>query len=116
MIAIALMLLTLVPAALLYAFRQRRLARRHQGDPWACGYQYEQKMTVSAASITRPMRHMFGFIYNNRQTSFTERFVLPYLSNGSETPTLDSRKVCRFCIIAVVVVLLFVPLISGVSL
>lgn len=115
-IAIALALLTLVPAALLYTFRQRRLPRRHQGDPWACGYQYEQRMTVSAASITRPMRNMFGFIYNNRQTSFTERFVLPYLSNGGENPTLDSRKVCRFCIIAVVVVVLFVPLISGVSL
>ena len=114
-IAIALALLTLVPAALLYAFRHRRLARRHQGDPWACGYQYEQRMTVSAASITRPMRQMFGFIYNHRQSSLTERFVLPYLSNGGENPTLDGRKVCRFCVITVAFVLLFIPFISGVS-
>ena len=46
----------------------------------------------------------------------SERFVLPHLSEGGENPTLDSRKVCRFCVIAVVVVVLFVPLISGVSL
>ncbi|WP_025820122.1 proton-conducting transporter transmembrane domain-containing protein [Shewanella marina] len=115
-IMIALALLTLVPTALLYLFRQRRLERRHQGDPWACGYQYEQRMTVSAASITRPMRQMFGFIYNNRPSqSLTERFILPVFYKGTDTAVLSGSKVCLFCIFSVLFVLLFIPFISGVS-
>ncbi|MGF1716316.1 hydrogenase 4 subunit B [Photobacterium chitinilyticum] len=121
-IAIALTLLTLVPATLLYAFRQRRLANRQQGDPWACGYQYEHRMTVSASGVTRPMRHMFGFIYNNRpQQSLTERYILPRLclttdgSQSVEDNGLDSRKVHFLCSTVALFVVLFFPFMSGVS-
>ncbi|WP_419206890.1 proton-conducting transporter membrane subunit [Photobacterium leiognathi] len=115
-IAIMLMVFALVPAALLYVFRQRRLERRQQGDPWACGYQYEQRMTVSAEGITRPMRHMFSFIYDNRpKQSLVDRHVLPHLFAVADGSQLDGRKVCILCCVAALFVVLFFPLISGVA-
>ncbi|MCG3865209.1 MULTISPECIES: proton-conducting transporter membrane subunit [unclassified Photobacterium] len=115
-IAIMLALLALVPAVLLYVFRQRRLVRRQQGDPWACGYQYEQRMTVSAEGITRPMRHMFSLIYDNRpKQSLIDRHVLPHLFAVADGSQLDGRKVCIMCCAAALFVVLFFPFISGVS-
>ncbi|HIF9233972.1 TPA: proton-conducting transporter membrane subunit [Photobacterium damselae] len=113
-IAITLALLTLVPALLLMIFGGHRVSRRQQGDPWACGYQYEQRMTVSTAGITAPMRQMFGFIYNNRpKTSLTERYVLPFFVdlNGQ----LSCHKVKVFCVVLALFVIGFFPFISGVS-
>ncbi len=115
-IAIMLMAFARVPAALLYVFRQRRLERRQQGDPWASGYQYEQRMTVSAEGITRPMRHMFSFIYDNRpKQSLVDRHVLPHLFAVADGSQFDGRKVCILCCVAALFVVWFFPLISGVA-
>ena len=43
-----------------YAFtKNQRLSDRAKGNPWACGYAYEQDMAASAGSFTRPLRTIF---------------------------------------------------------
>ena len=66
-IAITLLALFMVPVILLAVFKGPKLARRHKGDPWACGYAYEQRMTVSAGGFTQALRSMFAPLYTLRQ-------------------------------------------------
>ena len=65
-ITIGLLVLLVVPALMLAFFKGRRLSNRRQGDPWACGYAYESRMTVSAGGFTQPLRHMFAPVYRIR--------------------------------------------------
>lgn len=115
LILCALALLLLVPMAILAFHKRQRLANRHQGDPWACGYQYEQKMTVSAGGITQPMRHMFRYIYQSRpHRTWTERFLLSQPAAGQEISRWAYRRTMAFWIGLVVLCTIFFPLISGV--
>jgi len=47
--------------------RSYRPAFRHRGDPWACGYEYENDMAQSAGNFTQPLRFMFAPLYRLRQ-------------------------------------------------
>lgn len=66
-ITIGLLVLLIIPAAVLAMFKGQRLMNRHQGDPWACGYAYEHRMTVSAEGLTQPLRYMFAPVYRIRE-------------------------------------------------
>ena len=51
-----------------YAFtKNQRLSDRAKGNPWACGYAYEQDMAASAGSFTRPLRTIFKPLYTLRE-------------------------------------------------
>ncbi|CNG30374.1 hydrogenase 4 subunit B [Yersinia enterocolitica] len=63
-----LLILPLVILLVASFYRGSRLAFRHGGDPWACGYAYEQAMTVSAGGFTQPLRAMFAPLYRLRKT------------------------------------------------
>lgn len=63
-----LLILPLVILLVASLYRGSRLAFRHGGDPWACGYAYEQAMTVSAGGFTQPLRMMFAPLYRIRKT------------------------------------------------
>jgi len=65
-IAIALIVLILVPVVILMAFKGHRLHDRSLGDPWSCGYAYEPRMSISASGFTQPLRFMFAPIYRIR--------------------------------------------------
>ena len=55
-----------------YAFtKNQRLSDRAKGNPWACGYAYEQDMAASAGSFTRPLRTIFKSLYTLREVSDT---------------------------------------------
>ncbi|WP_392552586.1 hydrogenase 4 subunit B [Orbus wheelerorum] len=59
--------LIILPLIIYGITRRYRLAFRHQGDPWACGYQYENDMAQSAGNFTQPLRFMFAPLYRLRQ-------------------------------------------------
>ena len=67
-IIIALTVLILVPVILVSLFRGHALKRRTKKDlPWACGYGYEDRMTVSAGGFTQALRSMFAPLYTMRK-------------------------------------------------
>ncbi|MTI14546.1 hydrogenase 4 subunit B [Sansalvadorimonas verongulae] len=67
-IIIALSALILVPVLLVSVFRGPALKRRTKRDlPWACGYGYEGRMTVSAGGFTQALRSMFAPLYTLRK-------------------------------------------------
>lgn len=70
LIFILLLALPLLPLILYSMFKGHRLGfRRKVNDtPWACGYGYEQAMSVSAGSFTQPLRAMFAPLYQMRKT------------------------------------------------
>lgn len=143
-IAISLLVLLIVPAVILALFRGARLKRRHRGDPWACGYAYEQRMTVSAGSITQPLKHMFAPVYRIRkqldpsgwmkrtldsttsaasasESAFdryliepTCRLVLGISNRVAKLQSGDFRLYCLYIVVALIV-LLILPLSSGVK-
>ncbi|GLP97318.1 hydrogenase 4 subunit B [Paraferrimonas sedimenticola] len=143
-ITIALGALFLVPIAILAIFKGPKLANRDGGDPWACGYGYENKMSVSAGGFTQPLRSMFAPLYRIRKqidpaplmakslasTTRGASSIEPQFDNKIILPTLglvkrigrwvghlqfgDFRAYCMYIIIALLV-LLFVPLNMGVS-
>ncbi|CNB28214.1 hydrogenase 4 subunit B [Yersinia intermedia] len=63
-----LLILPLVILLIASLYKGSRLAFRHGGYPWACGYAYEQAMTVSAGGFTQPLRMMFAPLYRMRKT------------------------------------------------
>ncbi|POA98239.1 hydrogenase 4 subunit B [Chromobacterium sinusclupearum] len=65
---LALLLISL-PLCVLLALsilRGARLARRQQGDAWACGYAQEASMSVGPQGLTQPVAHMFAPLYRLR--------------------------------------------------
>ncbi|BEV70885.1 hydrogenase 4 subunit B [Paludibacterium sp. THUN1379] len=68
LLALLLLALPLLPFLLIAAMQGRRVARRHAGDAWACGYVTEKRMTVSPEGMSQPVGFMFGGLYRLRQT------------------------------------------------
>lgn len=67
-IALLLIGFFVLPLLIYAVFKGQRLARRHKGNPWACGYGYEDQMAVSAGGFTQPLRTMFAPLYRMRKT------------------------------------------------
>lgn len=67
LIALLLLAVPALPLLLVTVFKGPRLARRHAGDAWACGYAYDGKMAVSSAGFAQPLRTMFAPLYQLRE-------------------------------------------------
>ncbi|CAG9295159.1 hydrogenase 4 subunit B [Celerinatantimonas diazotrophica] len=65
---VLLLALPLLPLIIASVLRQGRLGFRRRGDPWACGYGYEQEMAISAGGFAQPLRVFFSGLYQLRQT------------------------------------------------
>ncbi|EAR54950.1 NADH dehydrogenase subunit N [Photobacterium sp. SKA34] len=141
-IALTLIGLLIVPLLILAIFKGKKLQRRHSGDPWACGYAYEDRMMVSAGGFTQPLREMFAPLYRIRQqldpsrlmvsilkgTTSTAANIEPFFDNKVVLPIArgvqrvgrvvqwlqygDFRTYCLYMVIALVV-LLFIPVDLG---
>jgi hydrogenase-4 component B len=59
--------LPVLPLAVWWALRGDRGAFRRRGEPWACGYAWEEAMSASAGSFTQPLRVMFAPLYRLRK-------------------------------------------------
>ncbi len=125
-------------------FGRHRLERRIKGEPWACGYKFENSMTVSASGFTQPLRSMFAPAYRIRNildpshwmagtlrttTQFAKRIepsfevylidpgrkAISYLSSyASKVQGGDFRVYCIYMIVALLA-LLIIPFTSGVK-
>ncbi|PVZ87823.1 hydrogenase 4 subunit B [Serratia sp. S1B] len=67
LIFILLIALPLLPLAIYLLLKSNQSGFRRRGDPWACGYNWEQAMAVSASGFTQPLRVMFGALYHLRK-------------------------------------------------
>lgn len=64
---ILLLALPLLPLLVYLALRGKQHKFRRHGDPWACGYGWEDAMSASAGSFTQPLRVMFMSLYRLRK-------------------------------------------------
>ncbi|MCH1925117.1 hydrogenase 4 subunit B [Shewanella sp. C32] len=66
---IMLLALPLLPL-LLFSFtgKNNRLNFIQRGTPWACGYGYEQRMSLTAGSFAQPLKVLFAPLYRMRKT------------------------------------------------
>ncbi|QFU22224.1 hydrogenase 4 subunit B [Shewanella eurypsychrophilus] len=143
-IAFTLLALLIVPVAILALFKGPKMPSRNGGDPWACGYGYEEKMSVSAGGFTQPLRSMFAPLYTMRKrldpapllakslaaTANGAAWLEPQLDNKVILPIVrfvkwigksiqwfqygDFRAYCLYIVVALLV-LLFIPINLGVS-
>lgn len=63
LIAILLLGLLLVPVVLIAIYGRRKAGTRIVNDPWACGYGYSNKMSVTAGNFDQPVAVTFSVIY-----------------------------------------------------
>jgi hydrogenase-4 component B len=135
-IAISLVALLVIPFAILAWFKGQKMQGRHSNEPWACGYAYEQRMTVSAGSFTRTLRTMYAPLYTlrdklnptvpftwilNKTTAFAavaepcfdDYIILPIARMTQRFSTVvqrmqfgDFRWYCLYMVIALVILLL----------
>lgn len=68
MVAVMLIGMLFLPVLIFIGTQNHRLPSRHRDDPWACGYEYEGRMALSAGGFTQALRFMFSALYKVRQT------------------------------------------------
>ncbi len=64
---ILLLTLPLIPLMIYLSNRRGQQSFRRRGEPWACGYAWEEAMSASAGSFTQPLRVMFSSLYKLRR-------------------------------------------------
>jgi hydrogenase-4 component B len=65
-VAVVMVCLVAVPVAIAAMHRGRRLAPRIVPEAWACGYDHDARMTVSASGFVEPPDVMFRGLYRLR--------------------------------------------------
>ncbi|MRS89437.1 formate hydrogenlyase subunit 3 [Enterobacteriaceae bacterium RIT714] len=68
MIALLLIGAPLLPLILMLFFKRDRLSARSRGTAWACGYEHEQSMVITAHGFAMPVKENFAFILKLRHT------------------------------------------------
>jgi hydrogenase-4 component B len=85
---ILLLALPLIPLAVYLLLKSNQSSFRRRGDPWACGYNWEQAMAVSAGGFTQPLRAMFASLYRLRK----QLDPTPALSRALEQTTAGATR------------------------
>jgi len=67
MIALLLVAAPLLPFVLMLFFKRDRLASRSRGTAWACGYEHEQAMVITAHGFAMPVKENFAGVLKLRQ-------------------------------------------------
>ena len=66
MMALLLIAAPLLPFVLMLFFRRDRLASRSRGAAWACGYEHEQSMVITAHGFAMPVKENFAAVLKLR--------------------------------------------------
>ncbi len=66
MMALLLIAAPLLPFVLMLFFRRDRLASRSRGAAWACGYEHEQSMVITAHGFAMPVKENFAVVLKLR--------------------------------------------------
>ncbi|HDS9358474.1 TPA: formate hydrogenlyase subunit 3 [Enterobacter chengduensis] len=67
MMALLLIAAPLLPFVLMLFFRRDRLPARSRGAAWACGYEHEQSMVITAHGFAMPVKENFAAVLNLRR-------------------------------------------------
>ncbi|MGE6177045.1 hydrogenase 4 subunit B [Aeromonas salmonicida] len=65
-LAITLLGLFLIPLLVVAIFKGPKLGRRHAGTPWACGYAYEERMSLTSGGVTHTLRQLCAPLYRKQ--------------------------------------------------
>ena len=66
MIALLLIAAPLLPFVLMLFFKRDRLTSRSRGAAWACGYEHEQSMVITAHGFAMPVKENFAAVLKLR--------------------------------------------------
>ena len=66
MIALLLIAAPLLPFILMLLFKRDRLSSRSRGAAWACGYEHEQSMVITAHGFAMPVKENFAAVLKLR--------------------------------------------------
>ena len=66
MMALLLIAAPLLPFVPMLFFRRDRLASRSRGAAWACGYEHEQSMVITAHGFAMPVKENFAAVLKLR--------------------------------------------------
>lgn len=66
MMALLLIAAPLLPFVLMLFFRRDRLPSRSRGAAWACGYEHEQSMVITAHGFAMPVKENFAAVLKLR--------------------------------------------------
>jgi len=67
MIALLLIAAPLLPFVLMLFFKRDRLPARSRGAAWACGYEHEQSMVITAHGFAMPVKENFSAVLKLRE-------------------------------------------------
>jgi len=67
MIALLLIAAPLLPFVLMLFFKRDRLPARSRGAAWACGYEHEESMVITAHSFAMPVKENFSAVLKLRE-------------------------------------------------
>jgi Formate hydrogenlyase subunit 3/Multisubunit Na+/H+ antiporter, MnhD subunit len=67
MMALLLIAAPLLPFVLMLFFRRDRLPARSRGAAWACGYEHERSMVITAHGFAMPVKENFAAVLNLRR-------------------------------------------------
>ncbi|MGC6405152.1 hydrogenase 4 subunit B [Bisgaard Taxon 45] len=96
---LAIMLLACITLPFIYyaCTKPSRLPDQNKGTPWACGYEYERKMSLSSSNFTRPLRVMFKPLYLLRQrlsvSELSQRVIAQSISLSSKVEPIWEENI-----------------------
>jgi len=67
MITLLLIACPLLPFIIMMLFKGRRLPSRSRGTAWACGYEHEQSMVITAHGFAMPVKEAFAPVLGLRK-------------------------------------------------
>ncbi|MDU4360963.1 MAG: formate hydrogenlyase subunit 3 [Enterobacter hormaechei] len=103
MMALLLIAAPLLPFVLMLFFRRDRLASRSRGAAWACGYEHEQSMVITAHGFAMPVKENFAAVLKLRHWLNPVGWVPGW--QGAAVPVLFRRLALIELAVLVVIVI-----------
>ena len=103
MIALLLIAAPLLPLVLMMFFKRDRLPARSRGTAWACGYEHEQSMVITAHGFAMPVKENFAFVLKLRHALNPVNIIPGWQS--AVAPTLFRRLALIELAVLVVIVI-----------
>ncbi|MNR01980.1 Hydrogenase-4 component B [compost metagenome] len=103
MIALLLIAAPLLPLVLMMFFKRDRLPARSRGKAWACGYEHEQSMVITAHGFAMPVKENFAAVLKLRHLLNPVKLIPGWQS--AVAPTLFRRLALIELAVLVVIVI-----------
>lgn len=103
MMALLLIATPLLPFVLMLCFRRDRLSARSRGAAWACGYEHEQSMVITAHGFAMPVKENFSAVIKLRHWLNPAPY-LPGWQSGALPGLFRRLAVIELAVLVVIVI------------